>query len=146
MHSTPTRPPRDLRPEAITSADADAFYVGFLAACVSATALLYYASHGQLLLYGDATAHIHIARRVFDSRTPGLSQLGTVWLPLPHLLMLPFLLSNWMWRTGIGGAIPSMVAYVAGALGVFRLVRDSLPRSGAASVAAWCAVLAYAAN
>ena len=46
------------------------------------------------MLYGDAVAHINIARRVFDSRTPGLLQLGTVWLPLPHLLMIPFLISD----------------------------------------------------
>ena len=46
--------------------------------------------HGALLNYGDAVAHLHIARRVFDSHRPGLSQLGSVWLPLPHLLMIPF--------------------------------------------------------
>ena len=67
-----------------------------------------------MLLYGDAVAHINIARRVFDSRTPGLLQLGTVWLPLPHLLMIPFLLSTSLWQTGIGGSIPSMAAYVFG--------------------------------
>ena len=69
-------------------------------------------------------AHINIARRVFDSRTPGLLQLGTVWLPLPHLLMIPFLLSDWMWQTGVGGSIPSMIGYVFGVAGIFRLVRE----------------------
>ena len=87
---------------------------------------LFYLRRGDVLLYGDAVAHINIARRVFDSRTPGLLQLGTVWLPLPHLLMIPFLLSNWMWQTGVGGSIPSMVAYVFGAVGIFRLVRSAL--------------------
>jgi len=43
-----------------------------------------------MLNYGDAVAHLHIARRVIDSRRPGLSELGSVWLPLPHLLMIPF--------------------------------------------------------
>ena len=79
------------------------------------------------MLYGDAVAHINIARRVFDSRTPGLLQLGTVWLPLPHLLMIPFLISDDLWRSGVGGAIPSMVAYVFGVIGVFRL---TTPRDG----------------
>ena len=32
----------------------------------------------------------NIARRIVDSRTPGYDQVGTVWLPLPHWLMLPF--------------------------------------------------------
>ncbi len=77
-----------------------------------------------MLLYGDAVAHINIARRVFDSKTPGLLQLGTVWLPLPHLLMIPFIVSTRMWQSGAGGSIPSMAAFVLGVLGIFRLVRD----------------------
>jgi hypothetical protein len=30
--------------------------------------------HGAMLNYGDAVAHLHIARRVFDSHQPRLSQ------------------------------------------------------------------------
>src|SRR5437868_9544747 len=97
--------------------DRETATVAVLAACVSLVAFLFYFQHGAVLLYGDAVAHINIARRVFDSRTPGLLQLGTVWLPLPHLLMLPFLLSRWMWQTGIGGSIPSLVAYVRSVIG-----------------------------
>src|SRR5450432_3746043 len=100
--------------------------VGQLAAAVSVFSFLFYLRHGDLLLYGDAVAHINIARRVFDSRTPGLLQLGTVWLPLPHLLMIPFLLSDGMWQSGVGGSIPSMAAYVFGVGGIFRLVRSAL--------------------
>jgi hypothetical protein len=122
----------------------------WLTACVSILSFLFYFRRGEILLYGDAVAHINIARRVFDSRTPGLLQLGTVWLPLPHLLMVPFLLSNWMWRTGVGGSIPSMVAYVLGTIGIFRLIRDGLG-STAHSVllvrfATWLAAITYAAN
>src|ERR1700736_2677171 len=102
----------------------------WLAIFISVFSFLYYLRQGDLLLYGDAVAHINIARRVFDSRTPGLLQLGTVWLPLPHLLMIPFLLSNWMWKTGVGGSIPSMAAYVLGTIGIFRLVRDGLGAVG----------------
>ena len=103
-----------------------------------------------MLLYGDAIAHINIARRVFDSKTPGLLQLGTVWLPLPHLLMIPFLLSDEMWRRGVGGSIPSMAAYVFAVIGMFRLIRGALSRNlepdGAARIAAWTAALVFAAN
>lgn len=121
-----------------------------LAAGVSVVAILFNIRHGNLLLYGDAVAHINIARRVFDSRTPGLLHLGTVWLPLPHLLMLPFLLSHSLWRSGIGGSIPSLLAFVAGVLGVFRLVRDALSADGQAEpsvrASAWLAALIFAAN
>src|ERR1700739_4510904 len=89
--------------------------LAWLAVCVSVFSFLYYFRHGEVLIYGDAVAHINIARRVFDSKTPGLLQLGTVWLPLPHLLMLPFVVSKQMWQSGAGGSIPSMAAFVLGA-------------------------------
>ncbi len=124
--------------------------MAWLATCVSVFSFLFYFQRGDVLLYGDAIAHMNIARRVFDSKTPGLLQLGTVWLPLPHLLMIPFLLSREMWQRGVGGSIPSMVAYVFGVIAMFRLVRGALSRDlepdGAARVAAWSAALVYAAN
>jgi hypothetical protein len=130
--------------------DRETTLVGQLAAAASLVSFLFYFRHGDLLLYGDAVAHINIARRVIDSRTPGLLQLGTVWLPLPHLLMIPFLLSDAAWQTGIGGAIPSMVAYVLGTVGVFRLVRGALSRNAKPSpsvrVSAWLAAAIYAGN
>src|SRR6266853_641869 len=126
----------------LSASGGDALLVAQIAAAVSIASFFYYLRHGNLLLYGDAVAHINIARRVFDSRTPGLLQMGTVWLPLPHLLMLPFLLPRWLWQSGIGGSIPSLFAYVFSVTGIFRLVRtapgvepDSLP----AKVAAWFA-------
>ena len=122
----------------------------WLATCVSVFSFLFFYRRGEVLLYGDAIAHINIARRVFDSRTPGLLQLGTVWLPLPHLLMIPFLISRNMWQTGAGGSIPSMAAYVFGVIGIFRLTRGVLSPSAKperpARIAAWTAAFIYAAN
>lgn len=124
--------------------------VAGIPALVSLFSFFYYFRHSDLLLYGDAVAHINIARRVFDSLTPGLLQLGTVWLPLPHLLMIPFILSKTMWQNGTGGSIPSMIAYVLGVVGIFRLVSGALdadPRTKpAAEVGAWAAAVAYGAN
>jgi hypothetical protein len=139
-----------MRTAGIRRWDGETVLVAALAAAVSVVAFLHYFRRGDILLYGDAVAHINIARRVFDSRTPGLLQLGTVWLPLPHLLMLPFLLSDWAWRTGLGGSIPSMIAYVLGAVGIFRLVRGALsfysaPET-AARLTAWAAAVIFFAN
>ena len=127
--------------------------VGYVAGFVSLIAFLWYFRHNQVLLYGDSVAHINIARRVFDSRTPGLKQLGTVWLPLPHLLIIPFILSDWSWQTGFGGSWPCMIAYVAGVIGIFRLVREGLPGPPSEAAPAWPLRLApwfaaaiYAAN
>src|SRR5205085_1906810 len=41
---------------------------------------------GANLLHFDAKAHLVVARRTIDSLTPGWTQLGAVWLPLPHVL------------------------------------------------------------
>jgi hypothetical protein len=136
----------------------DLFLVAQLAAGVSIASFFYCLRHGDLLLYGDAVAHINIARRVFDSQTPGPLQLGTVWLPLPHILLLPFIVSRWMWQTGIGGAIPSLIAYLFSVIGIVLLVREVLPRSpknrgisgtpldGAERFAAWFAAGTFALN
>ncbi|HEX4782700.1 MAG TPA: hypothetical protein VH350_00065, partial [Candidatus Sulfotelmatobacter sp.] len=130
--------------------DSEISLLAWLATCVSVFSFLFYFQRGDVLLYGDAIAHINIARRVFDSKTPGLLQLGTVWLPLPHLLMIPFLLSDEMWRRGVGGSIPSMAAYIFSVVGIFRLVRSALSRGrlpdAPARVAAWTAALLFAAN
>jgi hypothetical protein len=130
--------------------DRETTIVAAVAICISLVSFIFYFRHDALLLYGDAVAHINIARRVLDSRTPGLLQLGTVWLPLPHLLMIPFLLSDWAWRTGVGASVPSMIAYVLGIIGIFRLVRRALSfrtRSDAAArIAAWLAAVVYAGN
>jgi len=112
-----------------------------LSTLVSLLSFLYYYRQGAILLSGDAVAHINIARRVFDSQTPGPLQLGTAWLPLPHILTIPLVVSDWAWRTGAGGSLVSMLAYVFGTLGVFKLVRGM-----ASPAAAWIAGAIYAAN
>jgi len=124
--------------------------LAWLAIFVSVFSFLFYYRQGDVLLYGDAVAHINIARRVFDSRTPGLLQLGTVWLPLPHLLIMPFIVSMQMWQGGSGGSIPSMAGFVLGVVGIFRLVRTTLNGDAEVSRAvtggAWAAAILYAAN
>ena len=87
------------------------------------------ASRGWMLLYGDAVAHLGIARRIMDARYPGLAQLGGVWLPLPHLLMMPFAQRLDWWQTGLAGAWPSLAAYVVGVTGCYALARKLVPAS-----------------
>jgi hypothetical protein len=139
-----------MRPESISRWDREIALLAALAAVLGAVAFFISLRRGDLLLYGDAGAHINIARRVFDSRTPGLLQLGTVWLPLPHLLMVPFLFSARAWQSGAGGSVPSVIAYILSVIGLFRLVRDALsvhaqPDAGV-RLAAWLAALTFALN
>lgn len=96
------------------------------AALLAFMALMVSFSRGYVLLYGDAVAHLGIARRILDTRNPGLVQLGGVWLPLPHLLMLPFVQNMAWWQSGLAGAWPSIACYVAGVAGFYRLCRRML--------------------
>ena len=98
-------------------------------------------SHSAFLLYGDAEAHIHIARRLFDSHRPGITQLGSVWLPLSHLLLVPFLLVDSWWRSGFSPVIPSAGCYLLACLGLYRLMRKWV-----SPTAAIIALALFAAN
>ena len=137
-----TRPTADVPPTPSAAADPSPKVLALLSFAVSTLFLAHYYRYSQILLSGDAVGHINIARRVFDSRTPGLGQIGTVWLPLQHLLTIPFIVSTSMWSSGIGGSIPTMAGYIIGVLGMYRLVRDGLD----SRLAGWIAALIYGAN
>jgi hypothetical protein len=114
----------------------ESWVVAALAAIASLAAFLYYYRSGEFLLYGDAVAHMTIARRVFDSQTPSLFGFGTVWLPLPHLLILPFIAPLSWWQSGVGGSIYSMVAYVLACVGLYRLTLRLTESRAAGALAA----------
>lgn len=101
----------------------ETFPVALIAVILGFVALVLCYTRGYLLLYGDAVAHMGIARRILDSRNPGLSQLGGVWLPLPHLLILPFVQKMEWWHNGLAGAWPSLLCFIASVVGIFRLAR-----------------------
>ncbi|HWE83414.1 MAG TPA: hypothetical protein VG267_00615 [Terracidiphilus sp.] len=113
-----------------------------MACCTAASlaAIAWSWRHDAILNYGDAEAHLHIARRVIDSHRPGLTQLGSVWLPLPHLLMIPFAAIFALWANGVAGTIPSALAWTASCAGLYRLLRHWLAIAPAAVALAFFAI------
>src|SRR5580693_8361611 len=91
------------------------------AALAGSVAAAHFAQLGLTLSHYDARAHLVVARRVFDSLTPGWRQLGGTWLPLPHLLDLLPMVSDWCYRTGASAVVLSIaaLAWGLGALAVF---------------------------
>jgi hypothetical protein len=73
------------------------------------------------LAYPDAISHLLISRRVVAASTPGAAQLGAVWLPLPHLLSLPFVWVSAWYYSGFAGSVISMAAYVATVRYAYRI-------------------------
>ncbi len=106
-----------------------------------AAAVAYVQARGWTLYYGDAMAHLNIARRILDSRAPGWEQVGTVWLPLPHLLMLPLVSTDWLWRTGLAGAIVSCICFVIAGTFLFLAARKAFSSDAAGAVAAFALAL-----
>ncbi len=130
---------RRAKPRAQSGDGGDAFSVLF---CLFATALVMTAAlwfvfkTGNTLRFGDAEAHLNIARRIIDSRTPGWAQVGTTWLPLPHLLMLPLVRIDSLWQTGLAGAIPSALCMTAATTFLFAAVQRVLGAAAGTAAAA----------
>ena len=95
-----------------------------------------------ILSYADVPTHLNLARRVHDDLHPGLGQLGAYWLPLTHVLELPFVWNDYLWHTGLAGAIPSMACYL---LSVWCIYQLAILGTGQ-RVPAVIASLAFAAN
>jgi hypothetical protein len=107
-----------------------------LLAAISVASASWCFAHGYVLYDGNAEAHLNIARRILDSRTPGLEQFGTVWLPLPHLLMLPFVMVDSWWRSGLAGIIPSAGGFILAGAFLFAAARRAYGSPSAALAAA----------
>lgn len=107
-------------------------WIGVASTVLAAIATLYSFMHQYTISYGDAESHLNIAKRVVDSLTPGFAQLGGIWLPLPHILLMPFVLNDYMWRTGLAGSVVSGAAFVISAIYIYKLTRVITGNKGAA--------------
>jgi hypothetical protein len=110
-----------------------AVWVAILGVALGSFGFFY--SHGLTQLYGDAFAHMEGARRIFDSLTPGYAEIGSVWLPMFHLLAAPLAINNHLWRTGLAGSLVSVAAFCVSAWFLFKLALE-MNRSVAAAFVA----------
>jgi hypothetical protein len=72
------------------------------------------------LAYNDSMSHVNIARFVIDNQEPGLAQLGSVWLPVNHVLPLLFVWNDWAWRTGMAATVFSMASYIISCIAIYK--------------------------
>lgn len=120
---TGTATPRET-PSLLTRPAVHAGLVAF-AAVIAAQLWSYHAN--TVFAFWDAQSHLDIARRVVDSTTPGLQMLGTVWLPVPHLLLLPFTLVDAWWWSGIAGSIVGTAAFVVTIASLHDILARRIP-------------------
>lgn len=94
----------------------------FLVGSVSGV-VLYSIDRHVFLYFGDAASHIVKARQLIDSQHPGIESIGTVWLPLPHFLLVPFVSIDSLFYSGIAGAALGIPCLVGTAVLLFAIVR-----------------------
>ena len=91
--------------------------------CSSAAYLLLMRDQHSLLHYADAVSHLVISRSVFDSINPGMGMMGGVWLPLGHLMLMPFVTSDFLFHTGLAGTIVSTLSIAVTASTMLRIAK-----------------------
>ena len=109
-----------------------------LAACgllIGIAAAIFYYRRGLTLSHYDAKAHLVVARRVLDSLTPEYSQIGAVWLPLPHLLNLLPVQIDVFYRTGASAVAISIASFALACYAIAHLVLRVTTSRAAAAIA-----------
>lgn len=113
----------------------------FLAGLVLGSAFFwYYYAHGLTLAHYDAKAHLLVARRIVDSLEPGYAQMGAHWLPLIHLLYLPFILFKTQYLSGF---LPSLISVFSFALSGALVYRISYHVTGSVAAGVFAAVVLF---
>jgi len=90
---------------------------------------VYHVDNLALLYYSDSVSHLVRARQLVDYSSPGLEQIGTVWLPLPHLLLLPFSLVDLLFRTGLAGTFVSLPSIAITAAVLYKIIKEQMEAS-----------------
>jgi hypothetical protein len=114
---------------------------------VSIMAFLFFKEQGTILGYKDSLSHLLIGRRIFVGETPGLGQLGGIWLPLQHVFIMFLAWNDFLYLSGLAGSVFSMACYVGSVLCIYKIIlyiTDS--RAGgwtAASVFGLCTNMLY---
>lgn len=130
---------------ALPHSEPSRFREGFVLCCslvlVVGLAAAFFVHHGYVLYYGDAQSHLNISRSIIDSRTPGFQEIGNVWLPLLHLICLPFVGSDKLWSTGLAGTIPVACCFVLTGFCLYWTARRVYHDRRAAAVVVSCFAL-----
>lgn len=98
------------------------FIVTILLAIVSVYYFYFYLNNHLGLSYNDARSHLDIGRRVVEGLKPGIAQLGSVWLPLNHVLMIPLIWNDWAWHSGFAGAVWNMISFVGTGVLIYKIL------------------------
>ncbi|HYC79562.1 MAG TPA: hypothetical protein VEC17_00890 [Candidatus Binatia bacterium] len=98
------------------------YWVAVVSSIIGALGVWYVYSLGLVKELTDAHAHLNFSKMLFESLTPGVSQIG-YWPPLLHVLMAPFTQIPSLYETGLAGAVVILPFYVLGSVFCYKLVK-----------------------
>lgn len=101
-------------------------------------AVLLSSANDLIFAFSDAPSHVVTPRRIVDNADPTLSQLGVHWPPLYHVLQMPFVWIDELYRSGASGVVVSVAASLFAAAYLYRL---ALLLGGSRAVAVVAALL-----
>src|SRR5258706_990627 len=104
---------------------------------ISFFSFFFYFVSGKITSFADTESRLDLARKITDNLHPGFAQFGNVWLPLPEMLMQPFIWNNYLWHSGIAGSLMSMPAFVIGGFYIFHTAK-LITKSSLASFLGTC--------
>ena len=103
--------------------------------------VLYIIDEYSLLYYGDAISHLISARIIIDTDSPCI-QIGTVWLPIPHIMFLPFSSVDSLYSTGIAGLLVNLPLHALTTVLIFKIANTQTNKKWISVIIA----LVYASN
>jgi hypothetical protein len=118
-------------------------YVIIFSALIGLIAQVLSYLNSYVFYYRDAIYRLEKARGFFDSNNPGfLSQLGTVWLPVTHIMMAPFAYIDLLWYTGIAGSLIGYICFVFNILFIYLILQQYIENNFAKIIG----LMVYALN
>ena len=108
---------------------------------IGITSFAYYYANQLNIAHYDAKAHLLVARRIVDSLEPGYAQMGAHWLPLTHLIYLPFVIFDSQYRSGF---LPSLISVLSFALSGWLTYKISFRVTGSANIGVFAALVLLA--
>ena len=99
-----------------------AFYLGFSVFMVAEYGSTYILGWGRY--WHDQLPHVYISRTVIDNGPLSkLANVGTVWLPLYHLILIPFILPDPFYVNGLGAAILNSFLTASTSVLIYRIAK-----------------------
>jgi hypothetical protein len=87
---------------------------------------LYSTDELALIYYSDSISHLVRAREILDSSSPGFQQIGTVWLPLPHLILMPTSLVDFLFKSGFAGLASSLPSVAIASVILYKIIKTEV--------------------